>query len=126
MQVWTPVGVICRPTQREAEEFMDYLVEHADRGALGHLAEMHASDARGRTDEEGGSRPRGAGGAAGAGAGLVLHDWGRGARRRGDRAPACVGFDGLVLNFVDYLEEFPYFAQEVLPRLEREGLRFAA
>jgi alkanesulfonate monooxygenase SsuD/methylene tetrahydromethanopterin reductase-like flavin-dependent oxidoreductase (luciferase family) len=34
-----------------------------------------------------------------------------------------VGFDGLVLNFVNYLEELPYFAQEVLPRLERQALR---
>jgi hypothetical protein len=34
-----------------------------------------------------------------------------------------VGFDGLALNFVDYLAELPYFAQEILPRLERLGLR---
>jgi alkanesulfonate monooxygenase SsuD/methylene tetrahydromethanopterin reductase-like flavin-dependent oxidoreductase (luciferase family) len=33
------------------------------------------------------------------------------------------GFDGVVLNFVNYLDEFPYFAQEVLPRLERNGVR---
>ena len=26
-------------------------------------------------------------------------------------------------NFVDYLKELPYFAAEVLPRLERLGLR---
>jgi alkanesulfonate monooxygenase SsuD/methylene tetrahydromethanopterin reductase-like flavin-dependent oxidoreductase (luciferase family) len=36
-----------------------------------------------------------------------------------------VGFDGLVLNFVNYLDEFPYFVQEVLPRLERLGVRNA-
>ena len=35
----------------------------------------------------------------------------------------AVGFDGLALNFVDYLKELPYFAAEVLPRLERLGLR---
>jgi FMNH2-dependent dimethyl sulfone monooxygenase len=34
-----------------------------------------------------------------------------------------VGFDGLALSFVDYLAELPYFTQEVLPRLERLGLR---
>ena len=33
------------------------------------------------------------------------------------------GFDGLALNFVDYLAELPYFAAAVLPRLERLGLR---
>jgi dimethylsulfone monooxygenase len=33
------------------------------------------------------------------------------------------GLDGLAVNFVDYLEELPYFAAEVLPRLEKLGLR---
>jgi alkanesulfonate monooxygenase SsuD/methylene tetrahydromethanopterin reductase-like flavin-dependent oxidoreductase (luciferase family) len=37
----------------------------------------------------------------------------------------AVGLDGLALNFVDYLKELPYFAAEVLPRLERLGLRAA-
>lgn len=35
----------------------------------------------------------------------------------------AAGFDGLALNFVDYLAELPYFAEAVLPRLERLGLR---
>jgi hypothetical protein len=35
-----------------------------------------------------------------------------------------VGFDGLVVNFVNYLDELPYFAQEVLPRLEHLDLRY--
>jgi alkanesulfonate monooxygenase SsuD/methylene tetrahydromethanopterin reductase-like flavin-dependent oxidoreductase (luciferase family) len=125
VQVWTPVGVICRPTQRQADEYISYLVDHADWGALGHLAQLHANDARTRTDAEG------------------IH------RRRGDdpverqvlaRGSYCaiggpdqiaaellklhgVGFDGLVLNFVNYLDELPYFAEEVLPRLERAGAR---
>ena len=128
VQVWTPVGIICRRTQREANDYIEYLKEHADWGALGHLAEMHANDARTRTDEEG------------------IH------RRRGDdpverqvlaRGSYCaigapdhiaaelmrlhaVGFDGLVLNFVNYLDELPFFAQEVLPRLEANGLRRTA
>ncbi len=125
VQVWTPVGIICRPTQVEADDYIAYLVEHADWGALGHLAQLHAEDARTRTDEEG------------------IH------RRRGDepterqvlaRGSYCaigtpdhvaselirlqaIGFDGLVLNFVNYLDELPFFAQEVLPRLEDRGLR---
>ena len=37
-----------------------------------------------------------------------------------------VGFDGLVINFVNYLDEFPYFVQEVLPRLESMGVRSKA
>ena len=35
------------------------------------------------------------------------------------------GLDGLAINFVDYLKELPYFATEVLPRLEKLGLRTA-
>jgi alkanesulfonate monooxygenase SsuD/methylene tetrahydromethanopterin reductase-like flavin-dependent oxidoreductase (luciferase family) len=83
---------------------------------------MHANDARGRTDDEA----------------IVLRRAGR--WRVLARGAYCavgdaehvaaellrlhhVGFDGLVLNFVDYLAELPYFASEVLPRLERAGVR---
>jgi hypothetical protein len=38
---------------------------------------------------------------------------------------AAAGLDGLAINFVDYLKELPYFAAEVLPRLEKLGLRTA-
>ena len=38
---------------------------------------------------------------------------------------AAAGLDGLAINFVDYLTELPYFAAEVLPRLEKVGLRAA-
>jgi dimethylsulfone monooxygenase len=125
VQVWTPVGVICRPTGRQADDYLRHLVEHADWGALGHLAELHASDARNRTDAEG-----------------VLRHTGEGALERqvlargsycavgdADRVTRelvrlhAVGFDGLVLNFVNYLDELPFFSQEVLPRLEQQGVR---
>jgi alkanesulfonate monooxygenase SsuD/methylene tetrahydromethanopterin reductase-like flavin-dependent oxidoreductase (luciferase family) len=33
------------------------------------------------------------------------------------------GFDGVGLSFVNYLDELPYFRDEVLARLERMGLR---
>jgi alkanesulfonate monooxygenase SsuD/methylene tetrahydromethanopterin reductase-like flavin-dependent oxidoreductase (luciferase family) len=33
------------------------------------------------------------------------------------------GFAGTTLSFVDYLREFPYFAEEVLPRLSKAGIR---
>jgi hypothetical protein len=33
------------------------------------------------------------------------------------------GFDGLAIGFHNPLDELPYFAQEVLPRMERLGLR---
>lgn len=36
---------------------------------------------------------------------------------------AEAGLAGCTIAFVDYLKEIPYFVQEVLPRLERRGLR---
>src|SRR5581483_9574062 len=45
VQVWTPIGVVCRPTQREAEDFTRHIIESADLGAVGHLAELHQRDA---------------------------------------------------------------------------------
>jgi alkanesulfonate monooxygenase SsuD/methylene tetrahydromethanopterin reductase-like flavin-dependent oxidoreductase (luciferase family) len=33
------------------------------------------------------------------------------------------GFAGTTLSFVDYTKEFPYFRDEVMPRLEKKGLR---
>jgi dimethylsulfone monooxygenase len=128
MQVWTPVGVICRPTQREADDFIRYIIDNADVGAVGHLAEMHARDAKDRIDVEGVYRHR-------SDATTERRVLARGSYCAigdpdliADRLAqlSAVGFDGLVINFVNYLDEFPYFAQEVLPRLERRGLREAA
>jgi dimethylsulfone monooxygenase len=128
IQVWTPTGILCRPTQREADEHMRYLVEHADLEAMGYLAAQHSPDDRA---------------VASSGGLLMRHGEEPLERRVLARGAYCVvgnpdhvagelarlaaaGFDGLALNFVDYLKELPFFAQEVLPRLERLGLRSPA
>jgi alkanesulfonate monooxygenase SsuD/methylene tetrahydromethanopterin reductase-like flavin-dependent oxidoreductase (luciferase family) len=36
---------------------------------------------------------------------------------------AKAGFGGMTIAFLDYAKELPYFAQEVLPRLEKKGVR---
>jgi alkanesulfonate monooxygenase SsuD/methylene tetrahydromethanopterin reductase-like flavin-dependent oxidoreductase (luciferase family) len=36
------------------------------------------------------------------------------------------GFGGTAMAFVNYLQELPYFVQEVIPRLERIGIRHPA
>ena len=33
------------------------------------------------------------------------------------------GFSGIAMGLVNYTRDFPYFSEEVLPRLERLGLR---
>jgi FMNH2-dependent dimethyl sulfone monooxygenase len=125
IQVWTPIGVVCRPTQREAEEFTQYIIEHADMGAVGNLAEMHRRDAKDREDVEGLHRRSGEGPTErrvlARGNFCAIGDPDRVAQQLARLR--SVGFDGLVLNFVNYLDEFPYFAEEVLPRLERLGIR---
>jgi FMNH2-dependent dimethyl sulfone monooxygenase len=127
IQVWTPVGVVCRPTQKAAHDYLQYVSDHVDRGAVGHLAEMHANDARTRTDPEGLRRRRGNSPierrALARGAYCVIGDPDAVAREFARLQSA--GLDGLALNFVDYLQELPYFAAEVLPRLARLGLRAA-
>jgi FMNH2-dependent dimethyl sulfone monooxygenase len=35
----------------------------------------------------------------------------------------AAGFRGTTLSFVDYVEEFPYFRDHVLPLLEQRGIR---
>jgi dimethylsulfone monooxygenase len=128
VQVWTPVGIVCRPTRKEADEYMQYLVERADRGAIGNVIDILAKDTGARTDPESVARRNGEG--------LIERQvLARGAYCAvGDPDSVAdelarlhaVGFDGLALNFVDYLKELPYIAQEVLPRLERKGLRASA
>jgi hypothetical protein len=46
----------------------------------------------------------------------------RAIRQRGTRFDGRF-FAGIGFSFVHYLDEFPYFAAEVLPRLERMGPR---
>jgi len=121
IEVWTPVGIVCRPSNREAQEFTAYVVDHADLGAVGHLAALHARDAALRTDTEGINRRMGEGPierqviARGSYCAIGDPDHVAGELLRLHSA----GFDGLALNFVQYLDELPFFAQEVLPRLAR-------
>jgi alkanesulfonate monooxygenase SsuD/methylene tetrahydromethanopterin reductase-like flavin-dependent oxidoreductase (luciferase family) len=125
IEVWTPIGVVCRPSKREADDFTDYVVEHADLRAVGHLAEMHASDARLRTDPEGINRRTGEGPierqVIARGSYCAIGDPDHVASEIARLHAA--GFDGLALNFVNYLDELPFFGQEVVPRLQRLGLR---
>ena len=125
VQVWTPIGVVCRPSQRQAEEFTAHIIEHADLGAVGNLAELHRRDFKDREDNVSAFSFSGEGPVER----RVLARGNFCAIGDADRVASQiarlrrVGFDGLVLNFVNYLDEFPYFVQEVMPRLESQGVR---
>lgn len=107
IQVWTPVGIACRPSRREADEFVEYCVAHADLDAIDKV--------RGGKNLPLVQRVMARGGYCAVGDPDAVAErlaW-----------VQSLGLDGVVLHFVNYLDEFPYFAQEVLPRLERMQLR---
>ena len=114
--------VVCRPTQKEADEFHEYYArENADWEAVDRVIELMFANAESfPKDMIKLLRDRMAGGHGGVP--LVgtpdtvvaelekLHE---------------IGCAGATLSFVDFAKEFPYFRDEVLPRLEEKGLREA-
>jgi alkanesulfonate monooxygenase SsuD/methylene tetrahydromethanopterin reductase-like flavin-dependent oxidoreductase (luciferase family) len=111
-------NIICRPSRAEAEAFDRYVSEElADWDALDNILAIRGIVGR-PTDEMDRLRRRlakGNGGLPFVGtpddiAGYLAH-------------MSAAGFSGCALSFVNYVEEFPYFRDEVLPRLERYGLR---
>jgi alkanesulfonate monooxygenase SsuD/methylene tetrahydromethanopterin reductase-like flavin-dependent oxidoreductase (luciferase family) len=118
--------MVCRATYAEADEFLGYCVEHGDWEALDHLlglfglsANMQSvpSESLKRFRKEGHARAL-----LGYGASILI--WDDPDRVAGELARlAAAGFDGVALGFMNFLEELPFFTQEVIPRLERLGLR---
>jgi len=120
MEIYTVGVVTCRPTMKEAQEYYHYAaVERADWSAVNSIMAI-----KGLTPENMGKEAfelRRSQFANGMG-GLPL---------TGDPdyvADQLVrlsesGLRGLACSMVNYSAELPYFAQEVLPRLERRGLR---
>ncbi len=122
IQVFTSGYVVCRPTAKEARDYFNYFgVEHADWGAVDRLIElaMGAGGSRSISPEVVKmAKERFAGGYGGVpfvgDPDTVAAEF----KRISD-----YGFDGVAIGFVNFLDELPYFCQEVLPRLERLGLR---
>ena len=129
--VFTMGHVVCRPTRREAEEYFEYFAEQmAD---VDGQAYYRAN--RGTTVADGAGRM----------ARPLENRFSRGGEKRYDggypgaypfvgspddvagemAAISAAGLAGCTVAFVDYLKEIPFFVGEVLPRLERLGLREA-
>ena len=118
--MFTTTYVVCRPTTREAEEYHHhYAVDHADTPAVERLMSLMGMHAHSFPREMiSALRTQFA---AGHGVYPLVGDPDTVADRIA--AIADAGFAGASLAFVNYLDELPYFAAEVLPRLERRGLR---
>jgi alkanesulfonate monooxygenase SsuD/methylene tetrahydromethanopterin reductase-like flavin-dependent oxidoreductase (luciferase family) len=122
VQVLTTCYVVCRPTRREAEEYHHYYAEeHADWEAVDQWYEMQAAHTRSRPPELKDLFRRRF--AAGHGCYPLVGSADDVAREVSRIAQA--GFAGTTISFVNYLAEFPFFAAEVMPRLEKLGLRAA-
>ena len=115
------VGVVtCKPTQKEAEEYYNYCtIEKADWSAVdGILGKKNISPATVGEEEFQRQRHHYAHGLGGL---LMVGDPDRLAQQLCDLSKA--GLRGIGFSFVNYVKELPYFCEEVLPRLERMGVR---
>ncbi len=112
--------VICRPSEQEAYDFLDYYAnQNADWTAVDNLMALQGLHAQSFTPEALAMfRDRFAAGHGGfplVGTPEKIAD--------DLEKLSTAGVAGTTLSFVDYAEEFPYFAENVIPILEKKGLR---
>ena len=120
--IFTNCYVVCRPTRKEAEDYHDYYaLEMADQGAVENL--IVGRSVRGRFDGLPEEMLRNLKQRAGGGNGAypVVGD-------PDDVANLLIrlneaGIDAFAMGMANYLEHFPFFRDEVLPRLEKAGFR---
>jgi alkanesulfonate monooxygenase SsuD/methylene tetrahydromethanopterin reductase-like flavin-dependent oxidoreductase (luciferase family) len=115
--VYTVGVVTLRPTMKEALDYAAYIDENTDWGAVDYIMEI-----KGLNDRPPDVRERiRKGYAKGMGGLPIVGDPDHVAKQFENIAAA--GFNGMALSFVNYLNELPLFRDEVLPRLEKAGLR---
>jgi alkanesulfonate monooxygenase SsuD/methylene tetrahydromethanopterin reductase-like flavin-dependent oxidoreductase (luciferase family) len=121
IEVYTVGQVICRPTQKQAEEYYRHVnIDNADWGAIdGMLANRNITPKNTSADEYDAKRRYFAANAVGGYPFVGTPD--RVAEELEIISKA--GVRGIGLSFVNYLGEVPYFCDEVLPRLVRQGVR---
>ncbi len=122
VDVYSDALVVCRRTAKEAREYFEYThIENVDWGAvetfLAKKGVRRDNTAPAEFDQRCRDYARGMSGKAFVGdpdmvAGELI-------------ALSRSGVRGMAMNFVNYLDELPYIRDEVLPRLERAGVRAA-
>jgi alkanesulfonate monooxygenase SsuD/methylene tetrahydromethanopterin reductase-like flavin-dependent oxidoreductase (luciferase family) len=118
--VFTNVAVVCRPTEKEAKDYHHfYAVEHADHGAVETMVVERGMDKLDVPEAvKSNFRLRAA---SGNGAYPIVGDPDQVADVMRRMSEAGVG--ALAIGLPNYLKELPYLQSELLPRLERLGLR---
>jgi dimethylsulfone monooxygenase len=121
IEVFTQGQVICRSTQREAEDYHHYAnVEKADWPAIEQMLALKDITPENTAAEEY-SAKRSSQAVSGIGGYPFVGTPDKVAAEFADISRA--GVRGIAVSFVNYLSEAPYFCAEVLPRLARMGLR---
>jgi dimethylsulfone monooxygenase len=123
IEVFTVGQVICRPSQRDAEDYYRHVnIEHADWAAIdGMLKNKSITPQTIGAEEYEKKRRYFAANAIGGYPFVGTPD--RVAEELSVISQA--GVRGIGLSFVNFLNEVPYFCDEVLPRLQRAGIRMA-
>jgi alkanesulfonate monooxygenase SsuD/methylene tetrahydromethanopterin reductase-like flavin-dependent oxidoreductase (luciferase family) len=117
--VFTSGHVVCRATQREADDYYRYVAhEMADERAVDAVLRNRQSQQSIAPAKLARMRDRIA---AGSGTFPVVGSPDRVATTFKTLSDA--GLDGMAIAFVNYLDDLPFFCEHVLPRLERLGLR---
>jgi dimethylsulfone monooxygenase len=121
IEVFTVGQVICRPTQKEADDYYQHaIIENADWGAIdGMLANKSITPQTIPPEEYYAKRRYFASNAVGGYPFVGTPD--KVAEELATISQA--GVRGIGLSFINYLNEVPYFCDEVLPRLQRAGVR---
>ena len=121
IEVYTVGQVVCRPTQKEAEEYYRHAqIDNADWGAIEKMMALKNITRQTVTAEVYAQQQQYFAGKAIGGYPFV------GAPDRVAEELANIaraGMRGIAVSFINYLNETPYFCDEVLPRLARMGLR---
>jgi alkanesulfonate monooxygenase SsuD/methylene tetrahydromethanopterin reductase-like flavin-dependent oxidoreductase (luciferase family) len=121
IEIFTVGQVICRPTQKEAEEYYHYAnVENADWDAIdGMLKNRNITPQNIPPEEYDAKRRYFASNAIGGYPFVGTPDH----VAEELEIISKTGVRGIGLSFVNFLNEVPYFCDEVLPRLVRRGVR---
>jgi FMNH2-dependent dimethyl sulfone monooxygenase len=121
IDIYTNGTVLCRPTRKEAEEYHHYLcVERADWEAVENMLRMRKR-LEGKSPEEADALRKRFASTSGGFSCIGSPD---------DIAEKLeivskMGFTGIGLTSPHYANECHYYPEEILPRLERKGLRSA-
>jgi FMNH2-dependent dimethyl sulfone monooxygenase len=118
LQIWSRAYVVCRPTEREALEYVRrYVFEYGDWEAV---RGRSAKEVAGLPDEQ--ARMLQSNIIAGAG-GCPVVGTPEQITERLRQFSDLAGVDGLLITWVDYNSEVEQFVREVVPLMEQAGLR---